>query len=242
MSEWKTYIADSTESGTVIRGYSLEDLVGTITYTQGIFLLLAGRLPNKKETQMLDAMFVSAMEHGIAVPSITSARIVLSGGNPLHVGAAAGILSLGESHGGAIEAAALVLSSKKSSKAIVIDHKKRKVRVAGFGHRMYKDQDPRAELLFSYAKKLGFYKSHCKLAKAIESELSDSKKKIPLNIDGAMAAILLDMGLDAKMSRAFFIIPRTAGILAHLYEEMTQEKPLRRLNDYKYLGQRGKKR
>lgn len=62
-------------------------------------------------------------------------------------------------------------------------------------------------------------------------------------MDGCIAAIISDMGFDWRLGKGFFIIPRTAGIVAHVHEEWVNEKPFRRLeeDEYEYLGGKGKK-
>ena len=58
-----------------------------------------------------------------------------------------------------------------------------------------------------------------------------SSKPLPLNVDGAMAAIISDMGFDARCAKGFFIIGRVPGLVAHIFEEMTGEHGLRRLSE-----------
>src|SRR3989344_1656880 len=117
MSEkWKTEIS---KEGT-IRGYKLDELINNLTFTEMIFLTLKGELPKKNEVKMMDAILVSCVEHSIAPPSITAARISASAGNPLNAAVAAGILGIGDFHGGAIEASAKMMQeySGKEEKAL----------------------------------------------------------------------------------------------------------------------------
>ena len=93
------------------------------------------------------------------------------------------------------------------------------------------------------AKKLGFYGKSCELVLEMEKQIEIQKgRKLILNVDGALAAILTEMGFDWRLSKAFFIIPRTAGLCAHAYEELTTEPPFRRLddNEYEYTGEKSK--
>jgi citrate synthase len=55
------------------------------------------------------------------------------------------------------------------------------------------------------------------------------KKTLPINVDGAIAAIISDMGFDWRLGKAFFVMGRVAGMIAHVYEEMTTQKPMRRM-------------
>ncbi len=259
MVEWKTKISDSKESGAVIRGKKLEELVGKISFTEMIYLVLKGKLPSQSEKNVLDAIFVSAAEHGIAVPSATTARIAASGSGNLVQSVAAGILALGKYHGGAIEGCAKVLQESagkpelnevrrgpanssslgRTADEIVADAKARGERLAGFGHKIY-TEDPRTKKLFEIAKSENIFGRHCEFALQLEAALEKSSgRKLCLNIDGAIAALISDLGFDWRLANAFFIIPRTVGISAHVFEELTEEKPYsKRLDDgeWEYLG------
>jgi citryl-CoA lyase len=93
--------------------------------------------------------------------------------------------------------------------------------------------------LFEIAADLEFSGRHTDLARAIESELEKvSGRKLPINVDGAIAAVISDMGFDWRLGKGFFIISRVPGLIAHAYEEMMTQKPMRRLgnNDFEYTG------
>jgi len=242
--KWKTKIGDSTEERTVVRGYNLEKLVGKLTFTEMIFLELIGRLPNDKEKDMIDAIFVSTVEHGIAVPSITTARISLSAGNPMNAAVAAGILGIGDYHGGAIEQAAKIFQENLKMKAedLVKNFKEQNKRIPGYGHKIYAT-DPRTVKLLEIAKKNKIYGKHVEFALEVEKALEKSAgRKLCLNIDGCIAAIISDMGFDWRLGKGLFIIPRTVGIVAHVHEEWLNEKPFRRLSEeeYEYQGEKDK--
>ena len=239
--KWKTSIANSTDKQTLVRGYPLEDLIQNLNFTQAIYLILKGELPTKQEEQMLNAIFVAAIDHGIASPSSQVARIVFSGGNSLNTAVGAGILTLGDSHGGAIEQCAKLLQENKDkpAKEIVAEILQQKKVLPGLGHKIYKDEDPRTIQLFSIAKKLRLYGNYCKLTEEIQKEIEKQKgKKLCINIDGAIAAIMSEMQFDWRLGKGLFIIPRTAGLVAHAHEEWCREKPFRRLeeNEYSYDG------
>ncbi len=240
---WKTSISTATEEKTLIRGYNIEDLMTKCNFTQVIFLLWKGELPNKKEEAMFNTILVASAEHGISPPSITSARIAYSGSGQFNSAVAAGILAIGQHHGGAIEGCAQLLQThcdeefkgkpeEEIAKHIVDNMTERKQRIPGFGHKIYTDADPRAQKILDAAKKNSFNGRYISTVKAIETYLEKKKgKKLCINIDGAIAAVLLEMGFDWRLGMGFFIMARTAGIIAHVHEEATKEKPFRRLED-----------
>jgi len=234
---WKTGIAYSSDEKTLVRGYELTELIGRLSFSQAIYLVLKGELPTEKQANMLDAIFVSCIDHGIAIPSTMNARIAASCGASFNSAVASGIICISEHHGGAIEQATKVFqegvqqgkSIQETAKSIVDVSVEKKQRLPGYGHKMY-TEDPRAKKLVELAKNLILGGKHIELAITIEKELEAAKgKKLCLNIDGAIAAIISDMGFDWRLGKAFFIIARVAGLCAHVYEEQTREKPYRRL-------------
>lgn len=233
--KWRTSITLHKGEETFIRGYKLLDLVGNLSFSQAIYLILKGELPSEKESKMMDAMFVSVIDHGIAPPSVIAARAVASGGNTLNVGVAAGVATFGSAHGGALEDAMRFFQEniEKDVSSLVKSYLDAKKPIAGFGHKYYKEFDPRTKRLMDVAKSLGFYDKYCAFAEKIEQEIFNQKgKKLVLNVDGAIAAIASEMGFDWRLGKGFFIIGRVPGLVAHVYEELAMEKPFsKRLNE-----------
>lgn len=241
--KWRTAISWHFGDEAYVRGYKLQDLVGNLTFSEAIYLVLKGELPKENEAKMLDAIFVSLVEHSIAPPSVIAARAVVSGGNSLHVGVGAGILAFGEAHGGALEGAMKFLQENvdKDPKEVVKEFLDNKKRIPGYGHRYYKNYDPRSKRLLEIAKDLGFYGKYVNFALDVEKAIEEIKgKKLILNVDGAIASIVSEMGFDYRIGKGFFIIGRAPGLVAHVYEELTMEKPFsKRLDEEKeveYLG------
>ena len=112
---------------------------------------------------------------------------------------------------------------------LVTEAKEQNRRILGFGHRVH-TSDPRTKRLFSLAKELKIAGDHMALSESIELKLEKSVgKKLPINVDGAIAAIISDMGFDWRLGKAFFLIGRVAGLAAHVYEEQTEQKPMRKM-------------
>ncbi|MBI4039569.1 citryl-CoA lyase [Candidatus Daviesbacteria bacterium] len=228
---WKTAISAIIDGQPHIRGYKLADLVDKLTLTEVIFLELKGELPTGSQRQMMDAILISTVDNGLGPPSVTNARNSASSVNPMQASVAAGILGIGEAHGGAIEEAAHLLQMGYAAPVLVEKILGKGDRIPGYGHKVY-DIDPRATQLLDKAQQLGFYGEYCTLAKEVGNELEKQKgKKIPLNVDGAIAAIVSDMGFDWRLGKGFFIIGRTVALVAHSFEETTREKPFRRISD-----------
>ena len=239
--EWTTKITKVEPNHLVTRGYRQEDLIGNIPFAHVVYLLLKGELPSREHGRMMDAIITACIDHGVTPPSSIAARVVASGGVPLPTAVAAGILAIGDAHGGAIEKGAKFLQEgitrmkeegktiEEIAKILVKETRERKERILGFGHRVH-TSDPRTKKLFTLAEELSIAGEHVELSKAIEKELEVSTgRKLPINVDGAIAAIISDMGFDWRLGKAFFLIGRVAGLVAHVYEEQTMFKPMRKL-------------
>lgn len=244
--KWKTAITDDSDGAGRIRGYKIEDLISGKSFVETVWLLLRGELPNENETALFNAILVSVSDHGIAVPSVVAARVTASGGNPINASIAAGVLACGDSHGGAIEGCMKMLEetskissdAKIAAKIIVEKFEAENLRIHGYGHKILQT-DPRSAKLFYLARKLNAGEKYCELAEAIGAELSTRQgRALPLNVDGAAAALLLSLGFPNEAGKAIFIIGRVAGISAHVMEEKQREKPFRRLQkeEYTYDG------
>ncbi len=238
--KWRTAITQHIDGEPYVRGYRLLDLVGRYSFSQVAYLTLKGELPTPAEARVLDSMLVSVVDHGLAPPSAVADRVVISGGNPLHVGVAAGILTFGEAHGGAIESAARVFQEtaardgdvRELAAERVAEALSRKERLPGFGHRLYKEADPRTARIFGIAKEEGFFGRHSALAEVMAEELKkQSGRPLVLNVDGGIAAIISDMGFDWRLGKGFFIMGRVVGLVAQAFEEITRERPFRRLSE-----------
>lgn len=241
---WNTKITDTSENTILIQGYRCEDLIGNVGYPSTVYLLLRGELPSENAARMMDAILTSCVDHGPAPPSALAARTAASGGVELPSAIAAGVLAIGDAHGGAIEECARILQDARGEASarnraptevqaiaiqVVSDLRDRRERMPGFGHRVH-SSDPRATRLLSLATELGIAADHVAIAHAIEAALEQSlSKHLPMNVDGAIAAVISDMGFDWRLGKAFFVIGRVAGLAAHVHEELTTQKPMRKI-------------
>lgn len=239
--KWTSKITKVEPNHLVTRGYRQEDLIGDVPFSHVVYLLLKGELPNKEHGKMMDAILTACIDHGVTPPSAMASRVVASGGVPLPTAVAAGVLSIGDAHGGAIEKGAKFLQegikrAEKENKTIdeiaeilVKESTEQKKRILGFGHRVH-TSDPRTKKLFDLAENLKISSNHIMLSKAIEKELEkQTGKHLPINVDGAIAAITSEMGFDWRLGKGFFLLGRVAGLTAHVYEEQTCEKPMRKM-------------
>lgn len=236
-----TAISDVDSGGVRIRGYALTELMAKASFAEVLYLSLRGELPGRAAARLIDAILVSAVDHGPNAPSIHVARAAASCGVPLATAVATGIASIGTNHGGAGEACARLLQEaladageargeadlEKIAAKIVARALGSGTNLPGFGHRVYKESDPRAEALFDLAKELGLYGDHSRLAVHVAAAIGAAKgKRLALNIDGAQAALLSDLGFQWRQVMSLFIVGRSLGLCAHVEEELASARPL----------------
>jgi len=239
MEPWRTSIVNTDRNEIWIRGYEIGSLMRDQTFAGTIFLLHQGRLPTEGERRVLDAVLIACSDHGPGSPSAAAARVACSGNRrALSSSIAAGILAIGDEHGGAgmtcmeLIASGLNLARTESisiedaALRIVEDAKTRKTRLPGLGHRTH-TQDPRKDVLFTLAREYGLARDGVAFMLALEQTASEKLKPLPMNIDGALAAVLHDLGFPPTFGRLAFIIGRVAGLSAEVSEELAREKAMR---------------
>ena len=102
---WQTGITRIRPNEIRIRGYPLTELMGRVSFAEAVYLLLWGDLPTVEQARLLEAILLSVVDHGVTPPSTQPARTVACTGTPLVSAVAAGMLTISEYHGGAVEAA-----------------------------------------------------------------------------------------------------------------------------------------
>src|SRR5437868_2056028 len=238
---WNTGITRVQPNKVAVRGYDIAELMGRVSFGAAVHLVLKSELPSPPVARLMDAILVSSIGHGATPPSAFAARTVASTGAPLSASVAAGIMSINRHHGGAIEDCARQLKAiadRATRESVSLDEaatrtlaamKEAGERMPGFGYR-YHTKDPRTARLFELARKAGVDGPHMKAARAVEKSFTDAKKPLPINVDGAIGAILADLGMNPAAFNGIFMIARTPGLVAHVIEEQTREKPMRRID------------
>lgn len=236
-----TRVSRITKESETVRGHELTALIAGRSFAETAWLALRGDFPSKAQASLFEAALVAAVDHGPAPASSIAARVVASSGNDVHVALAAGLLAQGTLHGGAIEGAArffLAHADRRDAETIVREEKAAGRRIPGFGHKLL-ETDRRSAALFDRARALGLFGRHGESAMALEKALNaSSSKPLPINIDGAMAAVFLDLGFGPEHMRGLFALARLPGLLAQVTEELETGKGPRRLSDdeIEYVG------
>jgi citrate synthase len=239
MDAWHTAISNADGQHVIVRGHDLVSLMQTGTFADVVALLLGGHTPDEGERRLIDAMLVGIADHGAGSPSAATARVAASGNRQAPEAAvAAGILAIGDAHAGAgmaclaLIAEGLARAARESrsrdevARAIVVEARNDGRRLPGFGHRLYRE-DPRTTVLFEMAERYGKAREGVAFVRALASAVAEAIKPLPINVDGAIAAVLHDLGYPAAAAKMIFIVGRTAGLAAHVMEEYAREKPMR---------------
>ncbi len=209
------------------------------TFADTIFLLHRERLPNDGERRLLNAILTAGADHGSGAPSCATARLAASGNREsLSAAIAAGILAIGTDHGGAGEACMRIIAEglaivresgvtvEDAARQIVEKARASKQRLPGMGHRVH-STDPRTAVLFAMARNEGVAGDGVRFMEALDAAVREKIKPLPINIDGALAALLFDLGFPPEAGKLIFIVGRVAGLTAEVAEEYAREKPMR---------------
>jgi citrate synthase len=231
-----TAISASNPDAIVVRGLDLcADLIGKVTFTEHVWLLVAGTPPSPAPRRILDATLVAIAEHGL-VPSVAAGRMTLAAAPEALQGAvAAGILGCGSVILGSAEAAARLMAGilagnghrdvSAAVQAALVEARDARRAVPGYGHPLHKRADPRVGRLLAVAAETGIAGRHVEVARLIEKKLPEvTGKPLVMNVSGAIAAVMLDAGFPLLAVKGVPILARTASLIAHLLEE--QERPI----------------
>ena len=251
---WQTSLTSIAPNKILLRGYPLDEMMGRLTFAESVYLLLMGELPTPSIGKMFDAILVSSIDHGVSPPSTLAARNVATSGAPLKDSVGAGVLAFGPRHGGDIESCMRFLDSglaqaragrtlPQAAETLVDECLRTSDTLPGFGHRIH-TRDPRAGRLFQMALELELEGEHVRLIRAVEHALAAKAAEfggpLPVNVDGAIAAVTADLGFAYELGNAVFLISRLPGLIAHAHEESTRQAPMRQIDpkDHAYDGAR----
>ena len=249
---WQTALSSVTPNKILVRGYPLDEMIGRVSFADAIYLMLMGDLPSPAVGTMFSGILVALLDHGVTPPSTMAARNVATTGAPLKDAVAAGLMAFGPQHGGDIESCMRFLdlglaltrtgqTLQQAAETLVqraIDHG---APPPGFGHRFH-TRDPRAARLFQMALELELDGEHVQLMRAVERAMDARPeafgRAVPVNVDGAIAAICADLGFAYDLGNAVFLVSRLPGLIAHAHEEQQREPRMRAIDptDHSYDG------
>ncbi len=236
--EAKSAIETSDAASITVRGKDLcNELMGHVSIAEFFYFHMTGKQPTEDQAFFLDLLVVALAEHGL-VPSVQAARMTLAAAPEAMQGAvAAGILGVGSVILGSAEQGAEMLdatrrrmdekglSAADAAREIGREYKDAGKFLPGFGHPIHHPIDPRAERVLALADERGVSGQYVALLREFPAVVEQVwGKKLPMNLTGPMAAVLLDLEVPKGAVRGIPILARTLGLIGHLVEE--QERPI----------------
>ena len=199
------------------------------------YLVASSLMPNGSDTEMLEAlddMLILYAEHGFNASTFAT-RVTASTRADLTGAIVSGIATLkGELHGGANERAVELVDSFTSIEEAedgINELLKQKKKIMGFGHGVYKVQDPRSPIVKDWVTKLAkseFSKNRFEIAKKID-EIMDEKKNLFPNVDFYGGLLLAELGFHVSLFTPIFVAGRSVGWAAHYFEQREQDVLIR---------------
>jgi citrate synthase len=223
-------LSTSTPEAITVRGRDLcGELIGKTDFTSYFWFLVTGEQPSETQRFFADAVLTAIAEHGL-VPSVVAARMTYAAAPEAFQGAvAAGLLGCGTVVLGSAEVAGKFLAgmvrSGEDPAAAISRLRAEKTAIPGFGHPLHTGGDPRANVLLKLVDEKNAAGPHVKMLRSIKAALPAALgRDLPINVNGAIPAIMLDVGFPLAALKGISLLARTASLIAHLNEE--SERPI----------------
>jgi len=232
---WKSNITEVSKDKLLTRGVDQKEIIRTFRYEEMVFLLLFGRKPTVVEADMLRAVIVSHVSHGITGQSTIAVRMGADCRSPFLNSALGGFLvGSGGVHQGALQLSMDMLKEAAESGSIeryAEDRLTTRKTFYGYGHRFH-SQDPRAIILMKLCEERDFVGKYVHIAREIEKIVGPRRGRF-MNIEAAGGAILLDLGFPSEVASLIILVGR-GPMYAAVYLErlLSGSKPFQRLAIY----------
>jgi len=232
-----------------IRGKdTLGEIIGKRTFSETFFFIVTGRMPEAGQTVCFDACLNILMDHGITPGALVARLVEDSVPEDIQVPVAAGLLTVANRHVGTMAGAGRLLAEAVASADAPRDwaaktaerFMQQRRRVPGFGHPHYAPDDPRAVRLFEVAAEAGCAGDAIGTLKILGEEVDRVVgRHLTLNVTGAMAAVLTEIGFPVEAMRGVAVVGRAAGLVAHIVEEKESglARPLMRYADEEFSAE-----
>jgi len=220
------------------KGLPLIEPDRSLSYAGNFLLMLNGVRPSDTAVRALDTSLILTADHEWNA-STFAARVTAATLSDMHSAVTSGIGALkGPLHGGANEAVMKLLDTIIERGADPVEYVKgmiaQKIKIPGFGHRVYTTEDPRATHLRQMSRDLGYSMGKPKWyddSKAIE-EYINSEKKLNANVDFYSASVYHMLGIYVDLFTPLFVMSRMAGWTAHVMEQLSDNRLIRPRADY----------
>ncbi len=235
----KSTICDDRGDEPLYAGYAASDLINKGYHVPHVIgLLWDKRLISPVEAEIVKRIIMLSADHG---PCVSGALVTIIGacaGIQMAQSVAAGMLMIGPRFGGAVTDAGrwfkYAVDKNLTPDAFLVEMKSKVGPVPGIGHRVksVRNPDKRVKELVGFVKSQGIPTPHLDFALSVEKVTTAKKDTLILNVDGAMAAILVDLKFPVESLNGFFILSRTIGLVGHWIDQNRQGSRLVRLFTY----------
>ncbi|WP_175990792.1 citrate synthase [Bacillus sp. Marseille-Q1617] len=206
-------------------------------FAANFLYMLTGKDPEPIEIEAFNKALVLHADHELNASTFT-ARVCVATLSDVYSGVTAAIGALkGPLHGGANEQVMKMLTevgSVDKAESYILDKLEKKEKIMGFGHRVYRQGDPRAKHLKEMSKKLTELRGESKyyeMSAKIE-EVFTANKGLPPNVDFYSASVYHSLGIDHDLFTPIFAVSRVSGWLAHILEQYSNNRLIRPRADY----------
>jgi ATP-citrate lyase alpha-subunit len=235
----KTTISDDRGDEPCYDGYPASELIKKgYQIPHVIGLLWNKKLMSAQEAEIIKRIIMLSADHGPCVSGALVTIIAAGAGINMAQAVAAGMMMIGPRFGGAVTDAGkwfkYAIDQKLTPEAFLEYMKTNVGPVPGIGHRVksVKNPDKRVSELVTYVKSLSMPTPHLDFALQLEKITTAKKDTLILNVDGTIAAVLVDLGYPVESLNGFFILSRTIGFIGHWVDQKRQGSRLIRLFDY----------
>lgn len=241
---WKTGISFVGPHKLLIRGYPIDEIIDRLSFSETMFLTIKGELATPAQARVLDAALSSIPAHQWVAAHLLAAAVTASASPESPIpGIATGILTMGsvtvspQATAELIDRVTAVIAEQGATPAdaaatVVGEYRAAGKLIPGLGHPNHKDQDPRATALAEVARGEGTWGEACELYALVhQAFVAASGKSLPINIDGMLATVLMDLGFDPFEMAGIAATAAMPGIVAAVIEEIRSGVPLRIVPD-----------
>jgi ATP citrate (pro-S)-lyase len=244
-------ISEEKDGDIHILGKNLIDFAKDSSFAEMVVSMFLGKQVQSREViDCVDHILKLTVDHGPSVSGAVNTIVTARAGRDLSSSLSAGLLTIGDRFGGAVNGAAEVwlrgATQNITAKDMVEEFAKQKKYIPGIGHKKYRtdNPDPRVASILSFSSQAQ-NKRFTTYAKQIEKITSEKKANLILNVDGTIAAVLLDLLSEkekltdeqllalvrTEFFNAFFILGRSVGFIAHFLDQKRLGEGLFRLPD-----------
>lgn len=237
---WTTRVGWASEGKILVRGYRAEELIRRLMFSEAVYLVIRGELPTPTQARALDAVLRSGLDQAFINSAVPPARFAASAAPEAPAAAlAAGVIAFGSVTGSPRQCAEMLLAAHariereglepaEVARLAVERYRRAGQRIPGLGHPMHKRIEPRARALREVARGLGVWGDRARLLDAIEREAARRlARPLPINLAGAVGAVLLEIGFDPLEMVGIAILGYMPALIAHTVEEIREGSPLR---------------